>query len=148
MNINSHDDLDNDGDVIMETNISDIESDSGVHDYNSGVPIQPDNVVLEDVQVLQAPRRQGLREHRSNWRNKYIFHAANINMKAAIQKYGDKSIDIIRKELQSMQSMNVWTLADIMILDNHHYRELTCKDGTLIVKLDKALYGCIESAKL
>ena len=39
-------------------------------------------------------------------------------------------------------------LAEILAMINPIYQEFMTKDNTLIVKLRKALYGCIESAKL
>lgn len=40
------------------------------------------------------------------------------------------------------------TLAAILVEMDSSYRNYLLKDGSLIVKLEKALYGCIESAKL
>ena len=40
------------------------------------------------------------------------------------------------------------TLSAILVKQDESYRELLRKDGSIIVKLEKALYGCIESAKL
>ena len=38
--------------------------------------------------------------------------------------------------------------AEILILLKPEYRDFLREDGSMIVKLNKALYGCIESAKL
>jgi len=40
------------------------------------------------------------------------------------------------------------TLSGMHIRLDHHYNPFLLPDGTLVVKLMKALYGCVESAKL
>jgi len=39
-------------------------------------------------------------------------------------------------------------LSNIMIQLNNHYAKYLNDDGTIVVKLDKALYGCVQSSKL
>ena len=38
--------------------------------------------------------------------------------------------------------------AEILCALDPSYKEFLCRDGTVVVRLDKALYGCIESARL
>ena len=40
------------------------------------------------------------------------------------------------------------TLSGMLVQLDHHYSSFLLSDGTLVVKLKKALYGCVESAKL
>ena len=40
------------------------------------------------------------------------------------------------------------TMAVILIKIKPEYKGFLCNDGTMIVRLDKALYGCVESPKL
>lgn len=39
-------------------------------------------------------------------------------------------------------------IAEIMVQDMPEYKQFLCADGSILVKLKKALYGCVESGKL
>ena len=39
-------------------------------------------------------------------------------------------------------------LAEVLVALEPEYEQFMCKDGSMVVKLRKALYGCVESAKL
>jgi len=40
------------------------------------------------------------------------------------------------------------TMSAILVKIKPEYKKFLCDDGTMVVRLDKALYGCVESAKL
>eukprot|EP01041_Mallomonas_annulata_P006844 gene6844-13860_t len=91
-----------------------------VTEHESGVTTESTLGVTTDYSMESAivpTRREGLKEKRSSWRDKYNFHAAskrycfhvdNMSLKGAIKKYGDTdAINIIRKELSSMESKGI-----------------------------------------
>ena len=39
-------------------------------------------------------------------------------------------------------------MSAILVKIKPEYKSFLCDDGSMIVRLDKALYGCVESAKL
>jgi hypothetical protein len=40
------------------------------------------------------------------------------------------------------------TMTDIIVELDHEYRKYVCSDGSVVVRLDKALYGTVEAASL
>ncbi len=63
-----------------------------------------------------------------------------------------KAADVVGAYLNAIMTSHVYMrtpiIASILIQLDSNYAQVITRSGAIIVKLDKALYGCVESAKL